>query len=207
MREVLSRIVPVREVGVEAVYSDAGFLILGFLLEEVFGAEIHEIAQREIFSAWGLNSLGYLPEGPESIAATEICAWRGGLMQGRVHDDNCDVMGGVAGHAGLFGNVRDVYRWAEGWLGDRIDAKVRERFFSPIPGVLRVLGFDRPSPEGSAPLWSPLSVGHLGFTGTSIWMNPLSGKTAVLLTNRVHPSRENPRILELRRAFYRLALE
>lgn len=144
------------------------------------------------------------------------------VARGVVHDDNCVVMGGVAGHAGLFGTVDGVLGLARAWLEARLPGvdprrcpALVERFFTPstVPGSTRRLGFDgvstdpsgTPSGGSTGGVLSPASVGHLGFTGTSVWIDPPARSIYVLLTNRVHPSRADTRIRALRPAFHRLA--
>jgi CubicO group peptidase (beta-lactamase class C family) len=142
------------------------------------------------------------------IAATEKCPWRGGVLQGQVHDDNCWTMGGYAGHAGAFTTVPDLLlfgrRLLNGFLSPRVLQTVWSR--APLPvGCTRTLGWDTPTGDQSTigPGYSLRSVGHLGFTGTSLWIDPEHGLSVVLLTNRVHPTRDNPKIQEFRRVFHR----
>lgn len=136
-----------------------------------------------------------------------------------VHDDNAFVMSGVAGHAGLFGDAEAVFEVAHAWLEARVpglDARTVAEFWTPstVPGSTRRLGWDGPSPDGSgsaADVLSPAAVGHTGFTGTSLWIDPAppDGRgplIAVLLSNRVHPTRDNPAIQGLRRDFHRAAV-
>lgn len=137
-----------------------------------------------------------------------------------VHDDNAFVMNGVAGHAGLFGDAEAVLEVARAWLLGGIpglDDSVRETFLkfrSPAPGSTRRLGWDSPNPDGSGatgPTCSPAAAGHLGYTGTSVWIDPTppDGRgpwIAVLLSNRVHPTRDNTAIVQLRPLFHRLAM-
>jgi len=136
-----------------------------------------------------------------------------------VHDDNAFVMNGVAGHAGLFGDAGAVLEVARGWLfggipglGDRSRRTFLEHL-TPVPGSTRRLGWDSPNPDGSGSTgtaFSAASAGHLGYTGTSLWLDPTppDGRgpmIAVLLSNRVHPTRDNPAIVRLRPAFHHAA--
>jgi len=145
----------------------------------------------------------------EMIAPTERCPWRKRLLCGEVHDDNAWVMGGVAGHAGLFSSARDIdsllnclQRCYEG-EDDFIPQAIIREFWTvnaAVPGSTWALGWDTPAATGSAAgtLFSSHTVGHLGFTGTSIWLDLDRRRHIVLLSNRVHPTRENDAIREFR---------
>jgi CubicO group peptidase (beta-lactamase class C family) len=142
------------------------------------------------------------------------------VVQGVVHDENCYVMGGISGHAGLFGTAGDVLQFARAMLG-RIMLSTGRNLFEPhtvqqftqrciLPeGTTRALGWDTPSESGSSAgtTFFPGSFGHLGFTGTSLWIDPLRGIAAVLLTNRTFPSRENKKIQVVRPLFHNSLLE
>ncbi len=133
------------------------------------------------------------------------------LAHGRVHDDNCVVLDGVAGHAGLFGHAEAVGTIARAWLageGLGIDAATRDLFWRPRESRVRRVGWDGQCPDGSGSTGGalgPRAVGHLGFTGTSLWIDPDAEAIYVLLSNRVHPTREGDAIKALRRDFHRLA--
>ncbi|MGK0360821.1 MAG: CubicO group peptidase (beta-lactamase class C family), partial [Bradymonadia bacterium] len=144
-------------------------------------------------------------------AATENCPWRARLLQGEVHDDNCWTLGGIGGHAGLFGTLDATLTAARGWLraaqGDGsalklpdelIPASLSARWRHPLGA--RVLGWDTPSAVGSTAgqHFGRRSFGHLGFTGTSVWIDPDADVALVLLTNRVCPSRDSTGIRWLR---------
>ena len=121
----------------------------------------------------------------ENVAATEESAWRGGLLQGQVHDDNCWAMGGYGGHAGAFGTIRDVLQFARalypiGERGGFLTSLTLKAAWSPVlhpPGCSRTLGWDMPSGQepSAGRYFSSKSVGHLGFTGTSLWIDPEAG--------------------------------
>jgi CubicO group peptidase (beta-lactamase class C family) len=134
-----------------------------------------------------------------------------GLAHGRVHDDNALVMDGVAGHAGLFGDAEAVYEVARAWLESSLYGlleRSRDHFWEEQAGQIRRLGWDAQSPDGSgstANVLGPRAVGHLGFTGTSLWIDPDNASIYVLLSNCVHPHREDSRIKTLRREFHRVA--
>src|SRR5690606_12911356 len=138
------------------------------------------------------------------------------LAHGRVHDDNALILDGVAGHAGLFGDAEAVYELARAWLEARLpglDAATRELFWAPRVGPegprIRRLGWDGPSPDGSGSTGDalgPSAVGHLGFTGTSLWIDPGTSSIYVLLSNRVHPDRGRGDAMRgFRREFHDLA--
>ena len=154
---------------------------------------------------------------PEArFAATERCPWRRVLLDGMVHDDNAYAVGGIDGHAGLFGTSEAVHRLIAALLTAYFDRKpaifektLVKTFFDRNQGADRPLGFDAPSPEGSASgrYFSLHSVGHLGFTGTSFWVDLAYERTVILLTNRVHPSRRNDRIKAFRPALHDAVME
>jgi len=154
----------------------------------------------------------------EMFAATEICPSRKRLLVGEVHDDNAFAMGGVAGHAGLFAPARDVDRIAAeliaSWAGRSqfIPQSVTREFWrrdGTVAGSTWALGWDTPSPQHSSSgrYFSPEAVGHLGFTGTSIWIEPSRAIAITLLTNRVHPRRDNQGIREFRPRIHDLVME
>jgi CubicO group peptidase (beta-lactamase class C family) len=199
-----------------SIYSDLGFILLGFILED--GADATLDAQ---FDRWRLAAgvrapLGFLPDTSlqSRIAATEHDPWRGHLLKGEVHDENTFALGGVAGHAGLFGTasaVGDVARWWMDRLAGQddpasgISADVARLFVqrSSVPGSSRALGWDTMLPTSSCGnLLSREAIGHTGFTGTSLWIDPAQDLYAVLLTNRVHPSRANEAVQQVRRDFH-----
>ena len=214
--------------GVRAVYTDLGFITLGWLLERVGGARLDELAEREILRPLGLDatSFGPLEVTPErEIAATERCAWRGRLLVGEVHDQNTWAMGGVAGHAGLFSTATDLAVMARAlmaaWRGDHssgggtgalIDRDVVRAFWTPsgVPGSNWRLGWDGPSATGSqaGERLARTAVGHLGFTGCSLWIDPARERAIILLSNRVHPTvRDDPRFRAFRPAVHDAAIE
>ncbi len=229
-----------------AVYSDLGFMIVGAWLERIFDAPLDasfadRVAYPLGFDALPLPGLGFrrlqvdaaLPGALERrIAPTEVydealhgdtppshLAVRKGrpLAHGAVHDDNAWVMGGVAGHAGLFGDAWSVHELARAWLHGNLgplDATVRDRFWTPstVPGSTRRLGFDGANPDGSGATGNASTahaVGHTGFTGTSVWIDPAAeggARIMVLLSNRVHPVRSNDAIKALRQRFHAAAM-
>ncbi|HEY9014977.1 MAG TPA: serine hydrolase domain-containing protein, partial [Gemmatimonadales bacterium] len=215
--------------GTESVYSDLGAIVLTQLVETVYGQRIDSLVEQRLFTPLGLTSLRYLPPPSwrERIAPTEMDPWRGRMLRGEVHDENAAIMDGVSGHAGLFGSVDDLLTFAEWMLAQasgrsggqsvgRSGASDRDHRPPDRPTVRpavfaeftqrqlnsdRALGWDMPSEGGSAGhLLSPSSIGHTGFTGTSLWIDPQHDVAIVLLSNRVHPTRNNPRWAPVRAA-------
>ena len=200
------------EPGTKSVYSDLGVMLLGEILERVAGQDIDSFARARLLGPLGMKDTTYLP-GPEllpRIAPTENDPWRGRVLRGEVHDENAAALGGVAPHAGLFGTAGDLARFAQmllnGGVYDHnriVSRETLERFTKRqgVPDSSRALGWDTPSENSSAgSLFGPRSFGHTGFTGTSMWMDPDRNLFVILLTNRVHPTRENNAIREVRRA-------
>ncbi len=200
----------VHEVGEAAVYGDLDFIVLGALVEEVTQEPFERFCERRVFEPLGMKDTRFFPlpvDGSEDaalpeplkrrIAATENCPWRERIIWGEVHDPNAFAMGGVAGHAGLFGTAPDVMRFAQAWLDawhDRSDVLPGElvRAFSERQNVPEgsdwALGWDTPTEGASSAgqYFGPKSVGHLGFTGTSVWIDLEREAIVVMLTNRVH---------------------
>jgi CubicO group peptidase (beta-lactamase class C family) len=190
--------------GAKVIYSDLGFIALGTIVARAAGGTLAG-AVEEMLRAWGATATAYRPRGIERIAipATETDAWRGSV-QADVHDEKAHLIGGVAGHAGLFGTARDVALLGEWYLGalrgrgtplDRDLAReaVREQAWDPV--LRRGLGWAlKTNDENSCgPLMSPATFGHTGFTGTSIWVDPERDLNVVLLTNAVHHGRTDIR--------------
>jgi CubicO group peptidase (beta-lactamase class C family) len=153
-----------------------------------------------------------------SIAPTEDDSWRGEVVQGEVHDENAFALGGVAPHAGLFSTGADLARFAQAMLYGGVYGTQRilkpstlQRFTRRaelVPESSRALGWDTPSGESSSGRYfSANSFGHLGFTGTSLWIDPEREIFIVLLTNRIHPSRGNQQIRDVRPAFHDAVME
>ncbi|MEW6325030.1 MAG: serine hydrolase domain-containing protein [Nitrospirota bacterium] len=198
--------------GQRSVYSDLGFILLGTLIERVAGRPLDRLCREEIFLPLSMAATGFRPlEQPElagrSIAATERCPWRGRVLRGDVHDEHGFALGGVSGHAGLFAPVDDVARYvgaliaAEGGRPrgpfDGVPTALLRQFLTrqPTPGSSWALGWDTPSERSSAGrFFSANSCGHLGYTGTSVWIDRDRGWGVTLLTNRVHPTRQNVKI-------------
>ncbi|MGH9389589.1 MAG: serine hydrolase, partial [Vicinamibacteria bacterium] len=202
------------------VYSDLGILLLGEILERVTGKDLEVLAKEEVLDPLGMNEAMYRPPASlrTRIAPTEVDPWRGRLVNGEVHDENAFGLGGVAPHAGLFATARSLGAFAQmmlngGAYGGRrlLEAGTIGLFTrraNLVPGSSRALGWDtRSEPSSAGALFSASSFGHTGFTGTSLWIDPERELFAILLTNRVHPTRENPKITELRPAFHDAVVE
>lgn len=214
--------------GTRAIYSDLGFMLLGEAVEKVSGLALDEFCARRICRPLGLRSTSFINLASlrtrrlepvlEVIAPTERCPWRQRLLCAEVHDDNAYAMGGVAGHAGLFSCAADIDRllgelercWdgEEGLLPPALVRAMWERD-GQVSGSTWALGWDTPSEQGSSggELLSPRSVGHLGFTGTSVWVDLERRCRIVLLSNRVHPRRDNNLISEFRPVVHNRILE
>jgi CubicO group peptidase (beta-lactamase class C family) len=202
--------------GTGCVYSDLGFMILEWIIVEVSGMSMDRFVDERFYRPLRLKRTflwtkqGYRRYKKGEFAATEECPWRKKVLQGEVHDDNAFALGGYSGHAGLFGTADEVWQLVnlirEHYLGKRkdyVNPETVRQFFAKqdaIAGCPRALGWDMPSPEGSSAgkYFSPNSVGHLGFTGTSVWMDLEKDVVVILLTNRVHPTRSNEKIKEFR---------
>ncbi len=189
--------------GTRFVYSDLGFLLLGAIVERAGGGRLDVLAQRELFDPLGMRTTQFVdldqPSRPSPVAATEICPRRG-LMVGEVHDENAHAAGGVCGHAGMFSTADDLARFAIAMLdGAHFGREIVHLFATRGPFGTRALGWDTPSEGAGASqagdMWPrERAIGHMGFTGTSLWLDFTHGRAVVLLTNRVHPSRADERI-------------
>ena len=165
------------------VYSDINFILLGIAIERITGQPL---------SAWPLGErLSYGPP-PGPAVATEFCHWRGRLLKGTVHDENCFALGGAAGHAGLFGTVAGVLDFAAELLdGSGASPAMLEAIRTP-QFEHRTCGWDsRYSGWPGGDACSPGTIGHTGFTGTGLWVDFDRGVAWTLLTNRVHPTRHS----------------
>jgi CubicO group peptidase (beta-lactamase class C family) len=204
------------EPGARAEYSDPGFFLLGKALEALTGENLDPWVRREIFQPLGLTATSFCPpaEARSLIPPTEEDAtFRHRVIQGEVQDENAWLLGGVAGHAGLFSNVLDLLRFAREILAAAsgagearlFDAATVELFAQRQgpPGSSRALGWDTPSENSSSGRhFSPHSIGHLGFSGCSLWIDLKAGIAVVLLTNRTWPSRQSQLIRQVRLAFH-----
>ena len=205
--------------GTLAEYSDPGFILLGKALEVRTGEALDSWLRREVIEPLGMSATGFCPAPAlrDAIPPTEEDTWfRHRLIQGVVQDENASVLGGVAGHAGLFSNVADLLRFAAAIVGAEVgispsgapnlfDAATAKRFTQRQgpAGSSRALGWDTPSAISSAGRhFSSHSVGHLGFSGCSLWIDLEEAVAIVLLTNRTWPDRKNQLIREVRPALH-----
>jgi beta-N-acetylhexosaminidase len=204
-----------REPGVKIEYSDLGFMLLGEMVERLTGRPLDLFAKKEIFDPLGMcDSLFNPPRSLRTrIAPTEDdFAYRKRLLRGEVADENAWAMGGVAGHAGLFSTAGDIAVFAQMLLNGgiythrRLLARSTIAEFSArqvIGDTTRALGWDVPAPPSMAGrFFSQRSFGHLGFTGTSLWIDPARDLFIIFLTNRIHPSRTNDKIRQVRPALH-----
>jgi serine-type D-Ala-D-Ala carboxypeptidase len=208
------------EPGGATLYSDLGFMLLAAVVEAVSGRGLDDFCRREIYQPLGLRTLGFVPKRRAEARHAVFAATEEGLIPGRailgeVHDENAWAAGGVAGHAGLFGTGPEVfalaawlYRAYRGQSGAlEIDQEVVRLFLTPAAPGCRTPGFDVPTPgiSSAGRYFSPRSVGHTGFTGTSLWIDLELGQMVVLLTNRVHLGRYNDKIKAFRPRFHEAA--
>ena len=196
----------------KSVYSDLGFILLGFILETATTVPlITQFSRMVQQQGWNGLTFGRDIHTRENVAPTEFDSWRGRLLVAEVHDENTWALGGVAGHAGLFGTATAVGKFATTILrqlrGDALLATPASfmKFVTrtAVPNSSRALGWDTMLTTSSCGTrMSSRAIGHIGFTGTSLWLDPAVDLYIVLLTNRVYPSRSNDAILEVRRSFH-----
>ena len=207
--------------GERSLYSDLGFMLLGFLVERLSGMALDLWCEEAIVRPLQADPMMFRPMGRRAqsdvvrppvdisrIAPSEQDEWRNRLLRGEVHDENAAAMGGVAGHAGLFGTAESVLAvsgaWLRGYYGreSSLEGELVRQFTTRQESAARsswALGWDTPSaPSSSGSSFSDRSFGHLGYTGTSLWIDPLCELEVVLLSNRVHPSRRNEKIKAFR---------
>lgn len=202
--------------GSRSLYSDVGFLILGVIVERCAGMSLAACCRQKIYEPLAVSSLGF-PGGDDAdmawaagtaVVPTEWDAWRNRLLCGEVHDENAAALGGIAGHAGLFGTAHAVSRLSAVWLqavqgrAGMLNAGLAQHFTQRQHGMSLSswgLGWDTPSsPSSSGTLFSSRAFGHVGFTGTSLWVDPSCELEVVILSNRVHPTRMNRAIATFR---------
>lgn len=201
--------------GTQVYYSCLGHIVLGKLLERAGGAPLDQLARRYVFEPLGMARTGYRPTGGD-FAATEQLG-DGRCLSGVVHDENARFLGGVSGNAGVFSDLGDMAVFAsmlacggmhrgKPYLSPAA-LRAAGRNYTPGMNEHRGLGFHLPGPGSfHGDLFPPESIGHTGFTGTSLIVDPGSGLFVVLLSNRVHPSRENVRFLRVRRTVHNAAM-
>ena len=202
--------------GARFAYSDIGAILLTQAVETAYGERIDSLLTRRLFRPLGMTSTAYNPPGAwmSRIAPTEYDSLRGRIIRGQVHDENAWRMDGVSGHAGIFSTGDDLLTFGEWWIAQHrgaganagpptVSDSILRAFAVPqeLPaGSPRALGWEVPTEENTGSgFLSAGSVGHTGFTGTSIWMDPTRGVVIVVLANRVHPTRANTRFAGVRR--------
>lgn len=207
--------------GDKVIYSDLGFIILYKIIETVTGEKFTQFVDENIFKPLGMIDTAFNPTyNRERYAATEYNEKLRGYKQGIVHDDNTESMGGISGHAGLFSSIQDLQKFAEMienegvYKGKGILSQAALRLsrtnFSKYDSEYRGLGWMLKSPTRSScgDLFSEESYGHTGFTGTSMWFDPVINLHVILLTNRVHYGREShiirlrPRLHNIIRSYF-----
>jgi serine-type D-Ala-D-Ala carboxypeptidase len=203
--------------GGAVTYSDIGFILLGVALERMAGEPLDRFCQREIFGPLGMAYTGFCPPATlrkEIPPTVDDLTFRHRVIQGEVYDENAFVLGGVAPHAGLFSTAGDVATFAHAMLNGRHPVirpetiRLFTRRESSPPGTSRALGWDTPSqPSQSGRHLSENSFGHLGYTGTSLWIDPDRSLSVTLLTNRTWPDATNSAIKQIRPKFHDAAVE
>ena len=208
------------------IYSDLGYIVIEWLLEEISGQDLYHFTRESLFDHLDCSAPGFIPLAqeadfdPNQFADTEYCSWRDRILSGEVHDENAYVLGGVAGHAGLFGTASEVkcvldvildtfsgQHPSTLWSREQLAEFLRPARIDP--SGTWALGFDTPASADSSAgrYFSANSVGHLGFTGTSFWLDLEKEIAVILLSNRVHPSRENEKIKEFRPLLHDAVME
>lgn len=188
--------------GERRLYDDISFMLLALIVEEIVSVSFDRFCEQNIFQPLQMANTGFGPRaGQHQIIPTEIDPDRGGLLRGVVHDENAYVLGGVAGHAGLFSRARDLLRFATIMAGSN-EAKCKVLREESIRLVRQCewrdgegeygLGWDRVRPHYMGAIDDPDAIGHTGFTGTSIVISPRRALVVVLLSNRVYPKRADP---------------
>jgi serine-type D-Ala-D-Ala carboxypeptidase len=203
--------------GAHAEYSDIGFILLGEVLQTLTGGPLDQFCGREIFARLNLGQTTFNPPAawkPAIPPTEDDRTFRHRLIQGEVNDENASVLGGVAAHAGCFSTVLDVSVFAQCLLqgGAPLVKKETLEIFTHRqdlpPGTSSALGWDTPTqPSQSGKYFSSRSYGHLGYTGTSLWIDPDRQLSVTLLTNRTWPDRGSQSIKQVRPAFHDAVIE
>lgn len=210
------------EIGELVNYSDPNFILLGELVRRASGKTLHQYTAENIFSPLAMEKTGFNPldnligVSKKDFAATEYCSWRGRMVIGEVHDENAYSLGGVSGHAGLFSTIDDLTKFVRMILNkgklnkrrifaERTIERMAENWTEEF-NENRALGWDKVDNYRSSGgvLFTDNAFGHTGFTGTSIWIDPELKVGVIFLTNRVHPTRENVKIISLRPRLHNL---
>jgi CubicO group peptidase (beta-lactamase class C family) len=214
--DAICRMPPSHPLRSKTAYSDPAYILLGEMIEGIAERPLDTLAEDWIFGPLGMVDTLYRPTQSllHRIAPTELEPWRGRVVRGEVHDENCFFVGGVTGHAGLFGTASDLAIFGQmmvngGVYGGRryVEAETIRAWTQPaelVAGSSRAVGWDTArvpaSPLGQEP---SMAFWHTGFTGVSLWIDPERELVAILLSNRIHPTRDNQQIYELRPEFHR----
>jgi CubicO group peptidase (beta-lactamase class C family) len=203
--------------GTRVEYSDIGFIILGIALARLADEPLDSFCQREVFGPLAMSHTTFHPAKALRGAIPPTCddvSFRHRIIQGEVQDENASVLGGVAGHAGLFSTSGDLALFAHAMLNGGYPivrpetVQIFTRRESSPAGTSRALGWDTPSaPSQSGKYFGPRSFGHLGYTGTSLWIDPVRQLSITLLTNRTWPDCQNQSIKQMRPAFHDAVME
>ena len=226
LRDLIIKEPLVSEPGVNQIYSDLGFIILAWIVEIISGERIDRFVNRQVYKLLEIDDLFFIDNfSPDPfslddlyarIVPTEQCPWRKKLLRAEVHDDNAWAAGGIEGHAGLFGNAFSVWQILmeimnalKGKETKVLNSNLMQKFMAKEKKSEFRAGFDTPSKYGSSSgkYFSDQSIGHLGFTGTSFWMDPEKSIIIIMLTNRVHPDRNNEKIKFFRPQIHNLIME
>lgn len=200
--------------GMRVVYSDIGLILVGFALEKLAGKSLDAVIHERVTAPLGLDSIGFGPLPPDNVAPTEFYTHQNRRMRGEVHDENAWSLGGVAGHAGLFGTARDLATFGEALRTHRLlkpeTLAEMTRVQAQDGATRRGIGFMlwSPDPSASGHPFSEQAFGHTGFTGTSLWIDPLRELVVACLTNRVYYGRGNAEAIgAFRVALHRAVVE
>lgn len=207
-----------------SLYSDLGFMLLEWIIEIISGQDLSQFLGAAFYHPLCLKTF-YLDNitadaayNKKSYAATEYCQWREEILQGHVHDENAYTLGGYSGHAGLFGTALDTFALSNklskiyhGYSSGQLKTETVRTFFlrqEIAPESTWALGWDTPSEKNSSSgsYFSSNSVGHTGFTGTSVWIDLEKNITVIFLTNRIHPNRSNEKIKDFRPRLHNLIM-
>jgi CubicO group peptidase (beta-lactamase class C family) len=205
--------------GAKHLYSDLGYILLGYIIETVTGKNLDVYWLEKVIQPLNLEDhFCFYPESSglkNKVVTTGICPWSQEKLSGRVHDDNCRAMGGVAGHAGLFGTAEGIRRVCENIVSQAqglsshpgYDKRLLDKSLKKSPNTTWCLGFDSPSENSSSGKYlSKMSRGHLGFTGTSFWIDLKNNISIVFLTNRVLLSKQED-IQKIRPVVHNMVME
>lgn len=200
--------------GTNVVYSDFSYIILGYILEKIGNERLDKLSRRYVFEPLEMNNTCFNPKNKINIAATEMDPKTHRPLIGIVHDENARFLGGISGHAGLFSNIKDIAKFAnmlinrgKGYMSlPAFEAMIRN--YTNGMDDSRGIGWSIRGTKLSSggDLISPNAFGHTGFTGTSLWIDIENNIYIGLLTNRIHPTRENQNIIRFRRLFHNAVL-